>query len=98
MFEEIFKHSYFRGRKSFKNSDINLISEECLQTYHPGLLYRLALKNNPQGNNEEIFKMMKQLHTLETSQEKIRLQTEEQALSLIERFNTSKTKKLILKK
>lgn len=41
---------------------------------------------------------MKQLHTLETTQEKIRLQTEEQALSLIERFNTSKTKKLILKK
>lgn len=98
MFEEIYKHSYYRGRKSFKNSDLNLISEECLQTYHPGLLYRLALKINPQGNNEEIFKIMKQLDTLETIQEKIRLQTEEQALSLIERFDTSNPKKLILKK
>ena len=98
MFEEIFKNSYFRGRKSFNNMDINLISKECLLTYHPGLLYRLALQINPLGNAEELFEIMKILHLLETNQEKIRLQTEKQATSLLERYYTSKPKCLVLKK
>lgn len=98
MFEEIFKESYLRGGKSFKNSDINLISKECLLTYHPGLLYRLALQINPLGNEEELFEIMKILHLLETNQEKIRLQTEKQATSLLERYYTSKPKCLVLKK
>lgn len=55
MFEEVFKDSYFRGGKSFNNSDVNLISEECLQTCHPGLLYHLALQISPLGNSEELF-------------------------------------------
>lgn len=98
MFEEVFKDSYFRGGKSFNNSDVNLISEECLQTCHPGLLYSLALQINPLGNSEELFEIMKQLHSLETTQEKIRLQTKEQAISLLDRYYTSKPKCLVLKK
>ena len=98
MFEEVFKDSYFRGGKSFNNSDVNLISEECLQTCHPGLLYSLALQINPLGNSEELFEIMKQLHSLETTQEKIRLQTEEQAISLLDRYYTSKLKCWVLKK
>lgn len=43
LFEEIFNNSYSRGGKSFNNRDINLMSEECLLTYHPGLLYQLAI-------------------------------------------------------
>lgn len=98
LFEEIFKESYFRGGKSFDNSTVNLISKECLLTYHPGLLYRLALQINPLGNNEEIFEIMKALHLLETTQKKIRLQTEEQATSLLDRYYASKPKCLVLKK
>lgn len=97
MFEEVFKDSYFRGGKSFNNSDVNLISEECLQTCHPGLLYRIAFQINPLGNSEELFEIMKHLHTLETPQEKIRLQTEDQAISLLDRYYTSKPKGLVLK-
>ena len=98
LFEEILKESYFRGGKSFDNSTVNLISEECLLTYHPGLLYRLALQINPQGDNKELFEIMKILHLLETTQEKIRLQTEEQATSLLDRYYASKPKCLVLKK
>lgn len=41
---------------------------------------------------------MKQLHLLETTQEKIRLQTKEQAISLLDRYYDSKPKCLMLKK
>lgn len=98
LFKEIFQHSYFRGGKEFNNRDINLISDETLLTYHPGLLYHLALQINPQGDNEELFNIMKKLHQLETFQEKIRLQTEEQAISLLERYYDFKPKSLIRKK
>lgn len=95
IFEETFKGSYFRGGKSFNNSDVNLISEECLLAYHPGLLYRLALEINPLGNDKDLFEIMKQLHLLETIQEKIRLQTKEQAGQLLDRYYTSKPKCLV---
>ena len=98
LFTEIFKKSYVRGGKSFKNSTLNLISEECLLTYHPSLLYRLALQINPSGNNDELFEIMKQLHSLETNQEKIRLQTEEQAISLLKRYYALTPKNLVLRK
>lgn len=67
MLEEVFKDSYFRGKKSFNNSDVNLITEECLQTCRPGLLYRLVLQIRPLENSEELFEIMKQLHSLETA-------------------------------
>ena len=92
LFNETFQHSYSRGGKEFNNRDINLISDESLLTYHPGLLYRLALQINPLGDNEELFNIMKNLHQLETFQEKIRLQTEEQAISLLERYYDFKNK------
>ena len=86
MFEEVFKNSYAREGKSFNNSDINLISGECLRTCHPNLLYLLAIQINPNGSYQEIFDIMKKLNSLETSQERIRLQTVEQANELIERY------------
>lgn len=98
LFKENFKHSYSRDGKEFNNRDINLISDECLLTYHSELLYHLALQINPLGDKEELFEIMKQLHQLETFSEKIRLQTEEQAISLLERYYDSKTKRLVLKK
>lgn len=97
MFDEIFKAAYLRGGKTFNNSVLNLISNEILFTYHPGLLYELAIKIYPTGTNEEIFKVMKILNSLETEQERIRLQTQEQASSLLERYYNSKPKILTIK-
>ena len=98
MFAEIFENSYRRSGKIFINSDLNVISEECLPTNHPSLLYRLALLINPSGNNEELFLIMKQLHLLETPQERIRLKKEEHARALLIRYFISKPKCLELKK
>ena len=89
MFKEIFKKSYVRGGKTFCNSNINLISDECLKTCHPNLLYLLAIQINPYGSYQEIFEIMKKLNLLETPQEQIRLQTVEQAKDLIERYYES---------
>lgn len=98
MFDEVFSNLYRRGGKSFDSSSLNLISEECLLTNNPGILYQLARKINPSGNNEELFEIMKQLRLLETEQEEIRLQTVEQATSLLDRYYTNKPKSLVLKK
>ena len=95
MFEEIFRHLYYRGGKSFNNSTLNLISNECLLSYHPGMLYRLALQINPLGNDEELFEIMKILHFLETPQEKIRLQSDEHASLLLSRYFDCKPKCLV---
>ena len=97
MFEKIFKASYLRGGKSFNNSDLNLISEECLLTYHPKILYQLALQINPTGSKEEMFEIMKTLHSLETSQERLRLQNIEQATELLDRYYNSEPKRLVKK-
>lgn len=97
MFEEIFKNLYYRSGKSFNNSSLNLISNECLLTNHPRLLYQLALKINPLAEDAKIFEIMKALHFLENSQERIRLQSEEHATSLISRYYTLKPKSLVKK-
>jgi len=98
MFEELFKNSYYRNGKSFNNLSLNLISKECLLTYHPRLLYRIALQVNPLGSNEEIFEIMKTLHNLETPQERIRLQAVEQVVTLLSKYDISKPKSLVKKK
>ena len=49
-------------------------------------MYLLAIQINPNGSYQEIFDIMKKLNSLETSQERIRLQTVEQANELIERY------------
>lgn len=98
MFEEIFRESYLREGKTFNNRTLNLISDEPLLTCHPKILYRLALIINSKGNNEELFVIMKKLHLIETPQEKIRLQVEEQAVLLLERYYNLISPKKVLKR
>lgn len=93
MFGEFFKENYCRGGKSFDESAFNLISEEVLPTYHPGLLYKLAMEINPEASMEGIFETMKQLHSLETRQESLRLQEIEQAQELLARYHQNKKSK-----
>ncbi len=88
VFEKTFRGSYLRGGKSFDESSFHLISPEILPSYHPGLLYQMALQINPEGTNEELFEIMKQLHTLETRQEILRLKTLDQTEDLIKRYKS----------
>lgn len=97
MFYEIFSNAYLRDGKSFNESVINLISEEALETYHPKLLYQIAIMAKPRANNEEIFEIMKNLHSLENNQEKLRLQTIEQAEDLIQRYKNFEPTYLVKK-
>lgn len=98
MWEKIFATAYSSNGKYFDNSKVNLISKEPLLTNHPRLLYECALEINPIGDVEELFEIMKALNFLETYQERIRFQTKEQANSLIERYYSKKTSKLVLTK
>lgn len=97
-FYKFFKNAFIRGGKSFNECVFHLISREVLPTCHPQLLYNLALYINPYGKKKELFEIMKKLHELETEEEKIRLQSEEQAIALVDRYYTSKSKCLVLKK
>ena len=63
MYYELLEHS----RKS-----LNFLSQEVIDTLHPDLLYNLALQISPKASRKTIFDIMKQLHELETSQEKMR--------------------------
>lgn len=84
--------------KSIKNNTpINLISNEVLPTYHPGLLYNLAAGISENASNEEIFDIMKILHNLETEEEKLRLSNIYQAKDLLERYFMIKKEDNILK-
>lgn len=98
MFDKIFEKFYTRGMKSFNNSRLNLISDEVLYTEHPGLLYKLALLINSEGNNKDIFEIMKKLHSIENEQERIRLYSIDQAQELLNRYYTSIPKTLVKRK
>ena len=89
MFNEIFRNYYLRGGKSFDESGFNLISNESLNTYHPSILYRLALSIKEDASNEEIFEIMKELSELETHEERFRLQSIKDASLLVERYKKS---------
>jgi len=42
------------------------ISNEVLNSYHIGILYRISYKLKPYGTREEIFNLMKELNEMET--------------------------------
>ena len=75
-------------------SDLPLISEEVLATNHPRLLYFLAKTIEPTAQDNELFTIMNELNNLETPEEKQRLRTYEQASSLLNRYQKTKTKTL----
>ena len=87
IFESLFKKVNLEDE-----SLITLISNDVLETYHPGLLYRLALTLNPNANLDELFAIMNALNSLETSQERLRLKKDEQATDLLKRYKRVKPK------
>lgn len=72
-----------------KNSNpiLNLMSDEVIRTFHPGLLYRLANIINPTADDKELFDIMKELNNLETTEERNKLNNENDAIELIDRYS-----------
>lgn len=98
-FLEKFGNFYQRGAKCFNELPINLIKDEVLPTYHPALLYKLAVMINPSASLEGIFTIMKTLHSIETPHERLRLKTIQEVNDLLERYREYQSgKSLILVK
>jgi len=84
--------------KEWNKSNQDYLSDEMLNSYHIGILYRVALKLKPYGTREEIFNLMKELHNMETTQEKLRISSEEHTIDLVKRYKEKKlAKKISLK-
>lgn len=77
-----------------KTNEFNLMSDEILRTFHPGLLYQIAKIINPSGTNEELFQIMKELNEIETTRERNKLIQVDDANELIERYYENKGKTL----
>lgn len=61
-------------------------SENIIASNHIGLLYNIAKQLYPDASAEELVKVMRELHLLETSVEYLKLETLENASELIERY------------
>ena len=94
MFHQLFHEAWKRRGKSFDDSIFNLISDGVIATNQAGLLYKLALKINPDGSNEELYNIMNSLNELETDLEKWKLSKVEQCDDLIDRYKKRKIKVL----
>lgn len=69
-----------------ENNKLNMMSNEVLRSFHPGVLYQIAKSINPEADNTELFEVMKKLNELETFEERNKLNNLEDATSLIERY------------
>ena len=69
-----------------ENQELNMMSNEVLRSFHPGVLYEIAKIINEDAENYELFEIMKKLNELETFEEKNKLNSVEEATSLIERY------------
>lgn len=97
VFKKQFSFAWRRCGKSFDNSVFNLISDEVLKSNHTKILYDLALKISPDGKNDEIFNIMKDLNEIETPIEKKEISSINQTSELFDRY-MSMRKALIYEK
>ena len=77
-------------RKPPKVSKSRLLSEEPINTAHPGVLFEIAgelcLAQGIRANKPNVFKVMKELNDMETFAEKLKISTAVHASALIERY------------
>lgn len=85
LFIETFRNRY-GSRGWFDENSINLISTDKIDTYHPGILYKLAISIKPDGTNDELAEIMLNLIELETEDEKLKICNIEDAVVLLERY------------
>ena len=78
------------GCQQPKISSKNLLSEELIKTIHPGVLFEIATELcSAQGikvTRKNVFEVMKELCSMETSTEQIKISTTVHASALIERY------------
>ena len=93
-FYEEFKSLFRVGKYGdhFNEKGLKLISKETeIMTNHAGILYKLAKGLSPDGTNEELVKIMLDLHNLENWQEKNRLVEEIHMIDLLKRYKKEVT-------
>ena len=96
--KEFRKQFSIYGSKRFNDSYFNYISKEELITYHPGLLFHLAMNfmlsvdidHLTQYDKKEIFNIMKELNKLETDYEKDHLMYPMDCDDLLDRYRKIK--------
>ncbi len=66
-----------------------MMSDGVIRSDHPGVLYRIAKIIKPEADNDELFEIMLSLHQLETTEEKKKLNSPEEADELIARYKES---------
>ena len=69
-----------------ENKELNMMSNEVIRSFHPGVLYQSAMIIKPDGSNFELFQIMKKLNELETFEEKNKLNSVDDASDLINRY------------
>ena len=74
---------------------LNMMSDNVIRTFHPGVLYQIAKMIYPEASNERLFEIMQELNKLETPEEKNKLNTLNDATDLILRY---KEENKVLKK
>ena len=80
------------------NTELNLMSDKILRSFHPGVLYRLAKMISPNADNDELFSIMQELNNIETFEEKNKLNNPSDATDLINRYNELEKGKVLIKK
>lgn len=68
------------------NTQLPMMSNEILRSFHPGVLYQIAKFINPNADNTELFEMMEHLNGLETFEERNKLNNISDAKDLIDRY------------
>lgn len=73
-----------------KVSDENLLSEEPIETFHPKILFdvatELCLAQGIKTAKQNVFETMKELYSMETIAEQLKISTIAHASALIERY------------
>ena len=69
-----------------ENNELNMMSDDVIRTFHPGVLYKIAKIINPEAENAELFEIMQELNKLETTEEKNKLNNTFDATDLIRRY------------
>ena len=85
-FKDITTESLMMDKLDTNYINNNLMSNNVLRSFHPGLLYDIARIINDDASNEELFNIMLELNDLETLEEKKKLNTIFDAKELIERY------------
>ena len=95
----IFNNKYYNayGKKGwFDENVLNLISSEPLYSEHPQILYEMAKLINSDASNDELFEIMKNIHEIETLEERMGLLNKKEINELLERYKYIKKKELSL--